>query len=53
VYERAGYQLEGRLRDHWHRPTLGRNVDVMLYGLLRRDWGRDWSRDWDSDQSGQ
>lgn len=38
VYERAGYRLEGRLRDHWHRPTLGRNVDLMLYGLLRAEW---------------
>lgn len=38
IYDRAGYTLEGRLRDHWYRPTLGRNVDVMLYGLLRADW---------------
>ena len=40
IYDRAGYRLEGRLRDHWYRPTLGRNVDVMLYGLLRDDWTR-------------
>lgn len=40
IYDRAGYTLEGRLRDHWYRPTLGRNVDVMLYGLLRDDWAR-------------
>ena len=38
VYERAGYQREGHLRDHWYRPTLGRNVDVLLYGILRDDW---------------
>lgn len=38
VYERAGFVLEGRLRDHWHRPALGRNVDLMLYGLLRDEW---------------
>ena len=38
VYERAGFTLEGRLRDHWFRPVLGRNVDVMLYGMLRAEW---------------
>lgn len=38
VYERAGYRLEGRLRDHWWRPTLGRTVDLMLYGMLRAEW---------------
>lgn len=38
VYDRAGYRLEGRLIDHWYRPCLSRNVDVMLYGLLRAEW---------------
>lgn len=38
VYERAGYRLEGRLKDHWFRPALGRNVDLMLYGMLRHEW---------------
>jgi RimJ/RimL family protein N-acetyltransferase len=38
VYDRAGYRLEGRLLDHWFRPALGRNVDVMLYGLSRDEW---------------
>ncbi len=38
VYARAGFVLEGRLRQHWHRPALGRSVDVMLYGILREDW---------------
>ena len=37
-YERAGFQLEGRLREHWYRPALGRTVDMMLYGLLRAEW---------------
>jgi RimJ/RimL family protein N-acetyltransferase len=38
VYARAGYQLEGRLRQHWYRPMLGRTVDLMLYGILRDEW---------------
>ena len=38
VYTRAGYQLEGRLRQHWYRPMLGRTVDLMLYGILRDEW---------------
>lgn len=38
VYERAGYRLEGRLRQHWYRPMLGRTVDLMLYGMLRSEW---------------
>lgn len=38
IYERAGYRLEGRLRDHWWRPMLGRTVDLMLYGMLRAEW---------------
>jgi RimJ/RimL family protein N-acetyltransferase len=38
VYARAGFTLEGRLRQHWHRPSLGRSVDVMLYGILRDEW---------------
>jgi RimJ/RimL family protein N-acetyltransferase len=38
VYARAGFALEGRLRQHWHRPSLGRSVDVMLYGILRDEW---------------
>ena len=32
------FTLEGRLRQHWHRPALGRNVDLMLYGMLRAEW---------------
>jgi RimJ/RimL family protein N-acetyltransferase len=38
TYDRAGFTLEGRLRAHWYRPTLGRNVDLMLYGMLRAEW---------------
>lgn len=38
VYDRAGFTLEGRLRQHWYRPALGRCVDLMLYGILRDEW---------------
>lgn len=38
VYERAGFTLEGRLRQHWYRPVPGRVVDLMLYGMLRPEW---------------
>lgn len=38
TYERAGFRLEGRLRQHWYRPALGRVVDLMLYGMLRAEW---------------
>ncbi len=38
VYTRAGFTLEGHLRQHWYRPALGRTVDLLLYGLLRSDW---------------
>ena len=38
AYARAGFALEGRQRQHWYRPALGRNVDLMLYGMLRDEW---------------
>lgn len=38
TYDRAGFTLEGRLRQHWYRPALGRVVDLILYGMLRREW---------------
>jgi ribosomal protein S18 acetylase RimI-like enzyme len=38
TYEKAGFTLEGRLRQHWYRPALGRVVDLMLYGMLRTEW---------------
>ena len=42
VYERAGFALEGRLRAHWYRPSLGRSVDLLLFGMLRDEWsGKD------------
>lgn len=37
LYQAVGFTLEGRLRDHWFRPSLGRSVDLMLYGLNRSD----------------
>jgi RimJ/RimL family protein N-acetyltransferase len=38
IYTRAGFREEGRLRQHWHRPTLGRAVDLILMGMLRDEW---------------
>lgn len=38
TYERAGFRLEGRQRSHWFRPTLGRCVDLLLFGMLRAEW---------------
>jgi RimJ/RimL family protein N-acetyltransferase len=38
AYIRAGFTPEGRMRSHWHRPALGRTVDLMLYGMLRDEW---------------
>lgn len=38
TYARAGFTLEGRLRQHWYRPALGRVVDLVLYGMLRCEW---------------
>lgn len=38
LYESLGFTLEGRLRQHWWRPALGRAVDMMLYGMLRAEW---------------
>lgn len=38
TYDRAGFTLEGRLRQHWYRPVLGRTVDLMHYGMLRDEW---------------
>ncbi len=35
TYGAAGFTLEGRLRQHWFRPVLGRSVDLLLYGLMR------------------
>ena len=38
VYCRAGFAVEGKLRQHWYRPALGRSVDMVLYGMLRAEW---------------
>lgn len=38
IYARAGFRREGVLRAHWHRPCLGRAVDLHLMGLMRGEW---------------
>jgi GNAT superfamily N-acetyltransferase len=38
LYEKLGFVLEGRLRQHWWRPAQARAVDVMLYGMMRKEW---------------
>jgi RimJ/RimL family protein N-acetyltransferase len=38
IYERRGMRREGVLRRHWWRPSLGRAVDLHLFGLLRDEW---------------
>jgi RimJ/RimL family protein N-acetyltransferase len=38
AYLKAGFVFEGRQRAHWFRPALGHSVDLMLYGILRREW---------------
>jgi RimJ/RimL family protein N-acetyltransferase len=38
TYQRAGFVLEGRLRNHHHVPVLGRTIDILLYGMLRSEW---------------
>lgn len=36
LIERLGFTLEGCLREHY--LIQGRRVDVLVYGLLRREW---------------
>jgi RimJ/RimL family protein N-acetyltransferase len=38
LYTSLGFREEGRLRSHWHRPALGRPVDLVLMGMLRSEW---------------
>lgn len=38
LYAKLGFVPEGRQRAHWYRPALGRNVDVLLFGMLRDKW---------------
>ena len=40
LYAKLGFVPEGRQRAHWYRPALGRNVDVLLFGMLRDEWQR-------------
>lgn len=36
LYEALGFKREGVFREHLHRD--GRRYDMLLYGLLRREW---------------
>ena len=36
VYEKLGFQLEGRYREHLLRD--GQRHDLLIYGLLRQEW---------------
>lgn len=36
VYEKLGFQLEGRYREHLQRD--GQRYDMLVYGLLNREW---------------
>ena len=38
AYLRAGFTLEGRLRQHEFHPTTQLRDDVLLYGLMRDEW---------------
>lgn len=38
VYRRAGFVQEACLRAHDYVPVLGRNVDTLLFGLIRAEW---------------
>jgi RimJ/RimL family protein N-acetyltransferase len=38
VYRRAGFVQEACLRNHDFVPVLGRNVDTLLFGLMRSEW---------------
>lgn len=38
VYEAEGFQREGVQRGHWWRPSLGRAVDLHLFGMTRAEW---------------
>lgn len=38
-YEKAGFQVEGRLRDY-HRNDDGTFRDMWLMSILRRDWAK-------------
>ena len=38
AYERAGFILEGRLRQHEFLPTTKLRDDTLLFGILRAEW---------------
>ncbi len=38
AYERVGFILEGRLRQHEFLPTTATRDDTLLYGLMRDEW---------------
>ena len=38
AYQRAGFLLEGRLRQHEFHPTTQHRDDTLLYGILRDEW---------------
>jgi RimJ/RimL family protein N-acetyltransferase len=38
AYVRAGFTLEGHLRQHVYHAPVGQVQDVLLYGMLRTEW---------------
>lgn len=38
AYQRAGFILEGRLRQHEFHPTTRTRDDTLLYGIMRDEW---------------
>lgn len=38
AYQRAGFILEGRLRQHEFLPITGTRDDTLLYGIMRDEW---------------
>ncbi len=40
VLEANGFRREGRLRKHSYNGSIGKYVDALIYGLLRKEWER-------------
>lgn len=38
LYGKMGFTREAVLRQHWFRASLGRAVDMHIFGLLRDEW---------------
>lgn len=38
AYLRAGFMLEGRLRQHEYVPRTGQVIDTLYFGMLRAEW---------------